>query len=76
LEIGEEIMSDVNVELNVHELGILLSALQELDGRDERRIAREYGSVSTLYEKLYEQYKQMDSSQLGIRYETIIEPSF
>ena len=62
--------------MNVNELGIVLSALQQLDIRDERLIARECGRVSTLYDKLYGYYEQLDSSELGIRYEPIIEPSF
>ena len=68
--------TEICIDMNVNELGIILSALQQLDVRDERLIARECGSVSTLYDKLYRYYEQLDSSELGIRYEPIIEPSF
>tara|TARA_A100001201_G_scaffold62373_2_gene59261 strand:- start:780 stop:992 length:213 start_codon:yes stop_codon:yes gene_type:complete len=65
-----------NVPLNVQEIGIILSALEELDRRDEYLIAREYGSVSTLYNKLNSIYDLMDKTEIGIRYEPSIEPSF
>jgi len=67
---------DADVNLNVHEIGILLSALQLLSNRDENTIAREYGSASALYNKLYTVYETMDDSQTGIRYEPTIQPSF
>jgi|TARA_R100000030_G_scaffold6914_1_gene4757 hypothetical protein len=65
-----------NVPLNVQEIGIILSALEELDRRDEYLIAREYGSVPTLYNKLNSIYDLMDKTEIGIRYEPSIEPSF
>ena len=67
-------MKDVNVNLNVHEIGVILSALQELNLREENRIAREYGSVPALYNKLYTVFEQMDSSQTGLRNDVV--PSF
>jgi hypothetical protein len=67
-------MTETNVNLNVQEIGILLSALQLLDIREERIIARDYGSAPTLYNKLYSIYEQMDSSQTGLRYDVV--PSF
>lgn len=67
---------DADVNLNVHEIGILLSALQLLSNRDENTIAREYGSAPALYNKLYTVYETMDDSQTGIRYEPTIQPSF
>lgn len=67
---------DADVNLNVHEIGILLSALQLLSNRDENTIAREYGSAPALYNKLYTIYETMDDSQTGIRYEPTIQPSF
>ena len=45
-------MTETNVNLNVHEIGILLSALQLLNNSDEIHIAREYGSSQALYNKL------------------------
>jgi len=67
---------DADVNLNVHEIGILLSALQLLSLRDENTIAREYGSSPALYAKLYSVYQTMDDSETGIRYEPSIQPSF
>lgn len=67
-------MTEKNINLNVHELGILLSALQNLETADEFRLAREYGSVPTLYNKLYTIWEQMDKSQIGLRYDVV--PSY
>jgi len=67
-------MSETQVNLNVHEIGVILSALQLLDLSEERIIAREYGSVPALYNKLYTFYERMDSSETGIRNDVI--PSF
>ena len=63
-----------NVQLNVHELGVLLSALQLLESRDENIIAREYGSASTLHDRLKEVYDSMDQTTLCFSYDC--EPSF
>ena len=41
-------MKDVTVELNVQEMGIIISALQNLENADELRLSHEYGSVSAL----------------------------
>ena len=67
-------MTEAQVNLNVHEIGVILSALQMLDTREENLIAREYGSVSALYNKLYTFYEQMDTSETGIRNDVV--PSF
>ena len=67
-------MKDVNVNLNVQEIGILLSALQDLDNVDEIRLSREYGSASALYNKLYSLWEQMDTSETGLRNDVV--PSF
>ena len=67
-------MTETNVNLNVHEIGVILSALQLLNLRDENQIAREYGSVPALYNKLYSVFEQMDSSQTGLRNDVV--PSF
>ena len=67
-------MTETQVNLNVHEIGILLSALQNLENIDEIRIAKDYGSVPALYNKLYTLWEQMDSSQTGLRYDVV--PSF
>ena len=67
-------MIETTVQLNVHEIGVILSALQELNLRVEHRIAREYGSVPALYNKLYSVWEQMDQSQIGLRNDVV--PSF
>ena len=67
-------MTETQMNLNVHEVGILLSALQTLSVSDERVIARDYGSAPALYNKLYSVYEQMDRSTVELRYE--LTPSF
>lgn len=67
-------MTEVSVKLNVHEMGILLSAIQNLENVDELRLSREYGSASALYNRLYSLWEQMDRSQTGLRYDVV--PSF
>jgi hypothetical protein len=67
-------MTESTVQLNVHEIGVILSALQELNLREENRIAREYGSASALYNKLYSIWEQMDRSETGLRNDVV--PSF
>jgi hypothetical protein len=67
-------MTETQVNLNVHEIGVILSALQELNLREENRIAREFGSVSALYNKLYSVWERMDTSQTGLRNDVV--PSF
>ena len=67
-------MTETQMNLNVHEIGILLSALQVLSHRDENVIARDYGSASSLYNKLYSYYEQMDRSKIELRYD--LTPSF
>ena len=67
-------MTEISVNLNVHEVGVILSALQLLENVDENRIAREYGSASALYQKLYEVWQGMDTSQTGLRNDVV--PSF
>lgn len=67
-------ITETNINLNVHEIGILLSALQLIDLREEHLISREYGSVPSLYNKLYSVWEQMDSSQTGLRNDVV--PSF
>jgi len=46
-------MHETTMNLNSSEIGILLSALKTLDLSEENRIAKEYGSVPTLYNKLH-----------------------
>lgn len=67
-------MKETNIILNVHEIGVILSALQLLDVREEKIIAKDYGSVPALYNKLYSIMEQMDTSETGLRYDIV--PSF
>jgi len=62
------------IALNVHELGVILSALQLLSHHDENLIAREYGSASSLHNRLKEVYDNMDQSTVFLNYDC--EPSF
>ena len=72
--LGLNTMTETTVQLNVHEIGVILSALQELNLREENQIAREYGSVPALYNKLYTLFEQMDTSETGLRNDVV--PSF
>jgi len=67
-------MTETTVNLNVHEVGVILSALQLLENVDENRIAREYGSAQALYDKMYQVWQGMDTSQTGLRNDVV--PSF
>jgi hypothetical protein len=67
-------VGEINVNLNVHEVGIMLSALQLLENTEETRIAREYGSAPALYNKLYTLWENMDRSEVGLVYD--VSPSF
>ena len=67
-------MNEINVNLNVHEMGILLSALTNLEIVEEMHISREYGSATALYNRLYPLWEQMDSSETGLCYDVV--PSF
>ena len=59
--------TNVDVNLNVHEIGVILSALQLLQHRDENLIAKEYGSTTALYDKLNSIWETLDRSEVGIR---------
>lgn len=67
-------MTETQVNLNVHEIGVILSAMQTLTFREENQIAKDYGSVPALYNKLYTIFEQMDTSQTGLRNDVV--PSF
>jgi hypothetical protein len=56
--------TEMDVCLNVHELGVLISALKLLDHKDEYHIAKEYGPCQTIYNRLNEIYQQMDQSSI------------
>ena len=67
-------MTETQMNLNVHEIGILLSALQTLSVSDEKVIAKDYGSAPALYNKLYSLYEQIDQSKVQLSYD--FTPSF
>ena len=67
-------MTETSVNLNVHEIGVILSALQLLTNSDENRIAKEYGSAQALYDKMNDLWEQMDTSETGLRNDVV--PSF
>lgn len=68
-------MTEAQVNLNVHEIGVILSALQQLDVCDEKLIAREYGSVSALHNRLYMIWEKMDQTEIRLDYDAE-SPSF
>lgn len=67
-------MTEDFIRLNVHEIGIIISALQLLSTDEENQIAKEFGSAPALYNKLYSVWEQMDRSQTGTQYD--LAPSF
>ena len=68
--------TEVNIELNVHELDIILKALELVDSRDEIQINRSSGSIDTLYDRLYDYYATLDTTNVELNYESYVEPSF
>lgn len=67
-------MTETIIQLNVHEIGILLSALQRLELSEEKQIAKDYGSASALYNKLYSLFERMDKTEVQLRNDVV--PSF
>jgi len=67
-------MTETQINLNVHEIGIILSALQNLENIDQIHIARDYGSVPALYNKLYTLWERMDKSEVELVNDVV--PSF
>jgi len=68
--------TEVNIELNVHELDIILKALELVESRDEIQINRSSGSIDTLYDRLYDYYATLDTTNVELNYESYVEPSF
>jgi hypothetical protein len=67
-------MKETQVNLNVHEIGILLDALQSLDLSEETMIAKDYGSAPALFNKLYSIWERMDRTELEFKNDVV--PSF
>jgi hypothetical protein len=72
--LGTERMKETQVNLNVHEIGILLDALQSLDLSEETMIAKDYGSAPALFNKLYSIWERMDRTELEFKNDVV--PSF
>lgn len=68
--------AEVSVKLNVHEVGVILSALQLLETGDELLISKEYGSSTALYSRMEDLFEGLDQSDLTLFVEPYIEPSF
>lgn len=67
-------MTEVNVNLNAHELAIIVELLENLSASEEKLLARDYGSASSLHSRLHEIWETMDHSTLNLRYD--FTPSF
>ena len=68
--------TEINIELNVHELDIILKALELVDSRDEIQINRSSGSIDTLYDRLYDYYATLDTTNVELNYESYVDQSF
>ena len=68
--------TETNIELNVNELDIILKALELVESVDEIQINRSSGSIDTLYDRLYDYYVTLDTSNVELSYESYVEPSF
>jgi hypothetical protein len=68
--------TESNIELNVHELDIILKALELVESTDEIQINRSSGSIDTLYDRLYDYYVTLDTSNIEISYESYVDQSF
>ena len=68
--------TEVNIELNVHELDIILKSLELVDSRDEIQINRSSGSIDTLYDRLYDYYATLDTTNVELNYESYVDSSF
>lgn len=53
-------MYEATMNLNSSEINILLSALQLVELNQEHQIAKEHGSVPTLYNKLYTELEHIN----------------
>ena len=68
--------TEVNIELNVHELDIILKALELVESIDEIQINRSSGSIDTLYDRLYDYYVTLDTTNIELNYESYVDQSF
>ena len=68
--------TEANIELNVHELDIILKSLELVESRDEIQINRSSGSIDTLYDRLYDYYVTLDTTNIELNYESYVDQSF
>lgn len=68
--------TEINIELNVHELDIILKALELVESIDEIQINRSSGSIDTLYDRLYDYYATLDTTNVELNYESYVDQSF
>ena len=68
--------TETHIELNVHELDIILKALELVGSTDEIQINRSSGSIDTLYDRLYDYYATLDTSNVELNYESYVDQSF
>jgi hypothetical protein len=68
--------TECSIELNVHELDIILKALELVESIDEIQINRSSGSIDTLYDRLYDYYATLDTTNVELNYESYVDQSF
>ena len=68
--------TECSIELNVHELDIILKALELVESIDEIQINRSSGSIDTLYDRLYDYYATLDTTNVKLNYESYVDQSF
>ena len=68
--------TETHIKLNVNELDIILKSLELVGSTDEIQINRSSGSIDTLYDRLYDYYVTLDTSNIEISYESYVDQSF
>jgi hypothetical protein len=68
--------TECSIELNVHELDIILKSLELVESGDEIQINRSSGSIDTLYDRLYDYYATLDTTNVELNYESYVDSSF
>ena len=68
--------TECSIELNVHELDIILRSLKLVESIDEIQINRSSGSIDTLYDRLYDYYATLDTTNVELNYESYVDQSF
>ena len=66
--------TETHIELNVHELDIILKALELVENGDEIQINRSSGSLDTLYDRLYDYYVTLDHQTLNSIMNLMLNP--